>query len=142
VSEAPEATYSTHARLPRTVLRQAALVGVATLSTLAVACSMCGDEDYRLVSSPNRRYVAEYFVRNCGATTEYATWVRVKKRSCLLACSTTPYVEEGLATVELSWQGDDHLVIRCPRCASRPDRTWENVSISFQNATATTPSKE
>ena len=114
---------------------------VALLAACGVAgCGLCGDEALVTTYSPDRRYFVQSFVRNCGATTDYATWVRLTKRYCLMACSTTPYVENGYRAVQPSWEGSGRLVVACQGCAVRQDRQWDDVLIHFREPAATTPS--
>ena len=55
------------------------------LSFLLASCDwmICGDEVQGSATSPDGKYVATVFVRNCGATTSYVTIVRLSSSRSL-----------------------------------------------------------
>ena len=82
---------------------------------------ICGDEDVGSVASPDGHVRARVFVRNCGATTRFATHVAiVRSRPIVPDTSDTVFIGDardgtfnsaGGPEVRPSWEGSRDLVI-------------------------------
>jgi len=63
------------------VLVVAIVLGGASMALRAFAAGWCGNELTAADSSPNHRYKAIVFVRNCGATTTFGTHVSIVEQN-------------------------------------------------------------
>src|SRR6266542_2268090 len=106
------------------------LTGVAGILALAPSCApMCGVSLVRRVPSPDGRWEAVLFERDCGATTDFATHVSVlrtgaklpnKQGNQFIADSDhgqAPHVDGNVINVSSQWAGPDSLVVRYDRKA-------------------------
>lgn len=96
----------------------------------------CGDTIKAEVSSPDGRYVAAVFERNCGATTDYSTLVTLRETSQPFAPKKQGWVLalSGQVDVTLAWSSD--RVIRVGAEGGevfRKEPTWRDVRISYDN---------
>jgi len=90
---------------------------------------MCGVSLVRRVPSPDERWEAVLFERDCGATTDFATHVSVlrtgaklpnKPGNLFIADSDhgrAPLVDGNVINVSIQWAGPDSLVVRYDRKA-------------------------
>jgi len=90
---------------------------------------MCGVSLVRRVPSPDGRWEAVLFERDCGATTDFATHVSVlrtgaklpnKPGNLFIADSDhgrAPLVDGNVINVSIQWAGPDSLVVRYDRKA-------------------------
>jgi hypothetical protein len=104
---------------------------------LATGCNPCGDEVMSNIHSPDGALTATALIRDCGATTDFSTVVKVHRKGAWIRDhNEIVFVAKGRHDLEMKWNGPAALTIRCGRC-SRKDifrevTGFENVSISFQ----------
>ena len=87
------------------------------------------------------RYVASVFVRNCGATTDYALHVNLRPREVLYHVNSNGTVSDGCiflpkhaGVISLDWRGTKYLVIQSDLDeAVVSKRIWRDVTVSYQN---------
>jgi hypothetical protein len=79
---------------------------------LNVSC--CEDDNLQKVLAPDGRYALISCRRNCGATTGYATIVKLENQSpwSWKGDSDTVLTLDGLPEVSLRWRDPNHAVIR------------------------------
>jgi hypothetical protein len=84
---------------------------------LLVSCGLCTDEKLAEATSPNGDWLAEVFVRDCGATTDFATSVllrykteRSKPDASDRSVLSLYHLRGG---VRLHWLSDKKLQIEC-----------------------------
>jgi hypothetical protein len=100
----------------------------------------CGEDLVASAPSPDRKHVAAVFVRNCGATTSFATHVNLRASSHSFAA--TPhgtitegevFVREGEEPVKLVWKSATHLIIECPLTeVFQQEGSWRGIAISYR----------
>ena len=108
-------------RIHKRVLIALPLVAFA----LAQACgflSPCSDEMLSEVFSPDERWVASIFVRNCGATTDFATRVEVRWRSNQSSEDDRVFVVNGKPEVHVHWLDESTLAVKCEECVDEDIR--------------------
>ncbi len=110
--------------------------GLLVLAALASACGdLCGDEELSSAVSPDGRYVARAFIRNCGATTAYVTRVDLANNRRWFRNETAVYVEEAIRELTPVWPDSRHLVIICDGCgAFPPDRQLDDVIVQYRRS--------
>jgi hypothetical protein len=94
-------------------------------------------------TSPDGRYVASLFERNCGATVGLVPHVNLRARSREFVVDRSGAIKDGEvvvlqdpARVELAWKDGAHLTIKCPRSAIfRSQEMWNDVVISYEDLT-------
>lgn len=102
----------------------------------------CSEEHLTDVESPDKRYVAALFVRNCGAATPYVYHVNLRTSSDRFTANLSGNIYDGEVfdinnrKVDLAWRDERTLLISCADCsADEPvnlERTWGDVSILYQ----------
>jgi hypothetical protein len=130
----------------RTILTKALLASVF-LTTL-VGCSNltgdCADQVTQESQSPDGRWAATSYVRDCGATTSYATHIIVRDAATPFRAwrhggppdQGLVYVQEQRPLVDLRWTGPHDLVIHLAADSGRVHKrlsSWHNISIAYLN---------
>jgi hypothetical protein len=125
------------------------LAALFVVPCLIVGCGIpaaiiCDDDTKAVVESPDRKYVAILYERNCGATTDYATTVDLRSR--LWRFNSEPiFVAKSRHTVTVQWTKGRELQIRCSDC--KPDQIfkaaegWKDVEIDYIYVASQSPSK-
>jgi uncharacterized protein YjbI with pentapeptide repeats len=101
---------------------------------------LCGETLVRSVRSPDGRYTAAVFVRDCGVTTAFASHVNLRRSSRPFAVTEEGTVEDGCvflrnheARIDVAWKNATHLVIKCRLTEVFQRKTkWWDVTISYQ----------
>jgi hypothetical protein len=88
-------------------------VWIACLCGSNTGCGLCADTVKSEVPSPNGRYIATAFVRDCGATTGYVTMVSLRKTRTLFGYPKPTRVlsVDGQPDVALVWGSRDTLSV-------------------------------
>ena len=89
------------------------------LSAASTACFsfVCDDELLKEVKSHNQERVATAYVRNCGATTGYATQVTVRWTSSSPESTDLVFSVDSKREIQIEWLDDLTLIVRCPNCS-------------------------
>ena len=111
------------------------------LALSSVQCSLpssvaCDDKVESKSVSPNQKYVATLFVRNCGATTDYSTIVKINPAATTSTDDGDQvFVARGDFDVQMIWQNDSAIRLSCQRCKTddifKQDKSWRDVAISY-----------
>lgn len=107
-------------------------------AVLAAGCTFeCHTEVVREVASPDGAYVATVFERDCGATTDYARIVAVRKKKERFRGdrSDDVFVIRGREEVDVNWENNRHLVIVRPRRTDaifKQLASWNEVQVSYR----------
>src|SRR5690349_14298539 len=97
--------------------RRAPLLLLTVAASVLIACSPCGDERVHDLAAPGGSLIASTFVRNCGATTDYATWVTLHSKSGTFnRPDDLVFTAKGDHGIELNWKDAHHLLIECRNC--------------------------
>lgn len=78
------------------------------------ASLLCGDTVLQEIPSPAGGVVATVVERDCGATTDYATLVDLRRsdRPLDLGNSTLALVLDGRSTIAVEWKTEEHFVVQ------------------------------
>ncbi len=108
----------------------------ASIVAVFAGCGLCSDDALVAVFSPDRRYEARAFVRNCGATTPYVTHVELSYARRWFRNPVSVYTATGEHPIDLVWTSNEALSIRCRTCPSaRGDEPgWNNVTVELVGA--------
>ena len=103
----------------------------------------CSDQSLADVKSPDGRYVATLFARNCGATTSYLFHVNLRTDSKEFTPDFSGNIKEGEVfgidsyRVLPVWKNATTLVIKCPDCpadqAVNWERSWKDITILYES---------
>ena len=116
-------------------MKWASLCGL-TLSALLLTGCLCKDTEEGLVASPNGRYVARLYVRDCGATTSPYTHVVLRSSGAhLLGPNDNDFVftVKYDPVIKIQWKDDSHLAISYssdPHNVLLAKERWEGIEIS------------
>ena len=88
------------------------------------------------IHSPDSKYVATLFERNCGATTDFSTIVNLRESSASFKDDDLGIViVKGQHKLDLVWDGNTKLQLECHDCRAedifKQERTWKDIDISF-----------
>ena len=98
--------------------------------------SHCGDETKKEVSSPDGAYVAAFFERNCGATTDYVSIVTLRRRGDQFNGDKDEaiLVIDGSCPIDLVWTGRALAASYANSCSVvNRSPSWRDVTISFHD---------
>lgn len=109
-----------------------------TLALMLTGCSsfLCGNDILQEVVSPDGKFVATVFERNCGATTPYLRIVNLR-------LANTPFDAEasddwifkinGQPKVQISWSDIDNLSISYTGSGETPTLiySWKQVKVNY-----------
>jgi hypothetical protein len=89
------------------------------------------------IQSPDGKFVATLFERNCGATTDFSTIVNLRESSRKFDGDNLGIViTRGQHKFDLVWDGNTHLRLRCHDCRAedifKEERTWKDIHISLR----------
>ncbi|PTQ66541.1 hypothetical protein C8R26_1487 [Nitrosomonas oligotropha] len=110
---------------------------VLLIILLVSSCdSLCGDEIKDEVISPNGKYVATIFERNCGATTPYISIVSLRLSDIKFDPedhNNWVFKIYGESDIEATWAAMNKLKISFTGTGSPPNKNekWRNVVISY-----------
>lgn len=111
------------------------ILGLAGLSGCDnVLFGDCTDAMKAEARSPDGRYVATVFERDCGATTDFSTHVGIRKNDKLMMFSEQVSVLtiKGRETVDVEWSTDETLLISLPKAKTFTKlQAWRDVKIVY-----------
>ena len=85
------------------------------------------------ITSPDGKYVATAFIRDCGATTDFSPQVHVRPSGERLAETGNVFVGDHSDKVEIEWLSASHLVIYSDCVVVRHDSNYHGVTIEHKN---------
>lgn len=96
----------------------------------------CEDRIESESRSPNQKYLATLLVRNCGATTDFSTIVKLDAESWIpIGNKNNVFVVNGDPDVRIEWQDDTTLKITCATCQAdqtfKNEGAWRDVKILY-----------
>lgn len=96
----------------------------------------CEDAIKVEMKSPDGKYIATLYERDCGATTDFSTIVNLRAGSAKFnGEDERVFVIEGRPQVELVWKGNANLQLDCRGCRAedifKQERAWKDVTISY-----------
>jgi len=98
--------------------------------------SGCDDTINSEVLSPDQKWIAAVFTRNCGATTDYSTMVYIRKHGDKFDPSQQGivFVASGEHPLELAWESPTQLVIKHPRIVVFSKKTsWSKIQLKYES---------
>lgn len=116
-------------------------LAVAIVATVVFACYYalqgstilfsCANDLKGEVVSPDKRYIAAYFVRDCGATTDFATHVSIRSaaRNFDAEKDVRLFTAEGICDLAVEWAGEG-LHIHHELCnVRRKNEEWRGLKV-------------
>jgi hypothetical protein len=96
--------------------------------------SRCQDEIKKELRSPDSKYSATVYERDCGATTNFSTIVNLRESSAKFKGDDLGIViVKGQHAIDLAWDGNTTLRLQCRNCRSdeifKQEKTWKNVEV-------------
>lgn len=92
---------------------------------------LCGNHVLSEAVSPNGKYKAVLFQRDCGATTDYSTQISIlRKEEALPNRGANAFATDNTLEVRYHWQDDDHLAIE-PDPGEKIYLAKEKVGVGF-----------
>jgi Family of unknown function (DUF5412) len=112
---------------------------VCTLFLGCCSFSLTGDCNNTIkseVKSPDEKYVATLYVRDCGATTDFSTIVSLRAGSANFNGEEGRiFVIKGQPQVNILWTDKTSLRIECIKCSPdeifKKEKSWEDINVSY-----------
>jgi hypothetical protein len=111
-------------------------------------CGLCQEEILQQLPNAGGTTVATLYVRDCGATTDFASMVHLRFSSRSFDGSDASGIvmdAKGRHQVELRWQPDASLLIRCTSCKPKDILTqktnWYGIHIDYATAFESDPKR-
>src|SRR5688572_21284493 len=103
------------------------LIGLyVVLVSLPWSCGICSEENIGQAFSPDGKYLARAYVRNCGATTGYLTHVNFRPRWTWFNPDWVGTIKQNQvfanscwSRIDFVWRDNAHLDIQYEKCAPR-----------------------
>lgn len=96
------------------------LVPATAAVMLMTSCGLCSNQLVRAARSPDGTVEATWYVRNCGATTDFSTMVSVHQpNGSYTDDSNLVFAAKGRYNLKLSWAGPRELTIDCEGCSRK-----------------------
>lgn len=94
----------------------------------------CSDTILAEEKSPDGRYIATLFERDCGATTDFSTIVNLREiNSKFDPDDGTIFVVSGRHPVKLIWKSEVELLVICKSGeVFRSEPAWQNIKVSYK----------
>lgn len=77
---------------------------------------ICDEEEILELTSPDSKRVVTVYVRNCGATTDYATRAEVRWQSSFRDDQDRVFSVDGRRNLLINWLDGENLSISCHEC--------------------------
>lgn len=95
------------------------VLGIA-VSIAMTSCGLCSNQLVQGKRSPDGMIEASWFVRNCGAPTDFSTIVSIHQPNASYTDdSDLVFVAKGKYDLKLSWTGRRELTIECYGCVRK-----------------------
>lgn len=121
-----------------TVVRTTLILLIVLMGSTMTGCFRlysCNDSVFVEESSPDKKYVAVAYQRNCGATTGFATRVTIQSRRSKIGDSEYVFGVEDKRQVKLVWTDARKLNVECVGCTHndifRQETFWKDVSVTY-----------
>jgi hypothetical protein len=123
------------------------IVSIGLFMTFLFPHVMCGEYVFPPITAPGNAAIAQITEFDCGATSAFSTFVRVRSANTLFGhlgltrWSTIFWVEHDPRLVSVTWTGPSELKIRYPVPFEDPkhwkcDSAWEDVKIKCESYAA------
>jgi len=116
------------------------LVGYTRFGYFGFKLFDCDNRVIKDLKSPDGKYSATVFERDCGATTSYVTVVSVRDSSSKFKGDRVDdfvFTMKGRPQIDIRWEDGRHLVIKRPTKNDdifKELRSWKEVRISYTTA--------
>ncbi|MGH9877893.1 MAG: DUF5412 family protein [Nitrososphaerales archaeon] len=110
---------------------------LASISQVGCTFSIpCDDEIKHEKGSPDGKYVATFYERDCGATTDFSTIVNIRPRAEKFnGKKGSLFIVKGRHQINIAWKDRGKLQIECKDCRSedvfKQERVWSDIEISY-----------
>jgi hypothetical protein len=108
---------------------------VLLITTLFAGCGLCGNDPIHAEKSPDGRYVAIAFIRDCGVTTGFSTQVSILKAPGRLPNEVeNVFIADWKLPLSLRWDGNQKLLIEgsLGSRASRKLQSFQGIAIEYR----------
>lgn len=92
---------------------------------------MCGNTTRRELASPDGKYTATSFIRDCGATTGFSPQVHLRQTGEKLDSTGNVFIGNRSDEIEIYWLSSDHLVIVSDCEIIHHISRYEGIRVSF-----------
>lgn len=113
-------------------LKMKRLIASILCLLLSAACSdMCENSVVQELVSPDGKYAATAFIRDCGATTDYSPQVYLRRTGAKARTTGNVFVGDHSSQIEIRWASANELVISSDCKVVRREESYEGITIVF-----------
>jgi len=100
---------------------------------VSVACSIpCDNEIKHELVSPDGRYTATAFIRDCGATTDFSPQVYLRRTGNKLAATGNVFIGNHSNEITIRWLSASELEISSPGEVAHSMKEFEGVRVRLK----------
>jgi hypothetical protein len=108
-----------------------ALIGLLVILS---GCGMCANDIVQEIVSPDGKYVATAFIRNCGATTDYSPQVYLRKTGKRLADKGNVFIGDHSDFIRIEWLSATELLVSSNCSIVTHEKKFKGVTVIFKAA--------
>lgn len=99
------------------------------LLVISFGCDPCGNEVVESAVSPDRKYEATSFIRDCGATTDFSPQVYLRLKGKPLGKIGNVFVGNHSSQIQIQWLSSTQLVIQSACDVSMIVTNYDGIAI-------------
>jgi hypothetical protein len=116
---------------------QLLMLGIILQGCIVVPLFDCQDVIKFETMSPDGKYIATLFVRNCGATTSFSTSVNLRSKSEKFSGDEGRIlIIKGRPQIKIAWDDNMKLHFECDECEKnnifKQETSWKDITISYR----------
>lgn len=125
-------------------MKRLMLLAVVMLFNTDCATNTCNEKKMGESTSPDRRFTAVLFLRNCGATTPFMQHINlIQGSSSQFSAGHIGAIEDGqvfltsTGALSMAWENQKTLVVRCegclPNCCDKSwVKSWKDIEVLYK----------
>ena len=100
---------------------------------VSVACDIpCNNEIKQELVSPDGRYTATAFIRDCGATTDFSPQVHLRRTGKKMAATGNVFIGNHSNEIKIRWHSSNELEISSPGEVVYSLKDFEGVRVTLK----------
>ena len=102
---------------------------------ISVACGIgipCDNEIKQELVSPDGRYTATAFIRDCGATTDFSPQVYLRQTGAKMAATGNVFIGNHSNEIKIRWLSENELEISAPGEVVKSLKEFDGVRVTLK----------
>lgn len=107
-----------------------------SITQCGLLSTQCGNTIKSEVLSPDAKYIATVFERDCGATVDFSTMVNFRPASSEFnGEENIVFVVKGQPQISINWQDSLKVKLVCPECQKdhifKQELSWNDIAVTY-----------